>query len=359
MNTVSATVVITYLLFNVYSPTQEQVVLPFVVWVRACMCVCETRLWLAVMKQMNDVKWEKHALTFYRWREPKKKKQNSFVSNCYIRWDFLPAFSSTKKKPIDFLFIFIWKCRQRIFILFHRRLSKRLKADERLEQWQCSNDGSGNCLLSVVKLIQDFELFFLTLWLLWNRSFLLCLQRRSIQYSMWFLLNNLSKFQCHQPFWNDGNLMTTRYSCNYANENFLCAEKMTSFSVFPFRNVYGTKEKCNCRRYFRPSVRLSIVIYRMQRKLSFDEMTKWKCSKMFIVCWTELVQITVNYKLLNWIGWEILTGIVWLPCKLVMAAWASWCEPNLTKAQPEKCTRNDRKLVAKNFSLDKLKVNED
>lgn len=31
-----------------------------------------------------------------------------------------------------------------------------------------------------------------------------------------------------------------------------------------------------------------------------------------------------------------LTGIVWLPCKLVIADWASCCEPNLTKAQPEK-----------------------
>lgn len=31
--------------------------------------------------------------------------------------------------------------------------------------------------------------------------------------------------------------------------------------------------------------------------------------------------------------WE-LTGIVWLPCKLVIAAWASGCEPNFTNAQP-------------------------
>lgn len=31
-----------------------------------------------------------------------------------------------------------------------------------------------------------------------------------------------------------------------------------------------------------------------------------------------------------------LTGIVWLPCKLVIAAWASWWEPNFTNAQPEK-----------------------
>jgi hypothetical protein len=30
----------------------------------------------------------------------------------------------------------------------------------------------------------------------------------------------------------------------------------------------------------------------------------------------------------------ILTGIVWLPCRFEIAACASWCEPNLTKAQP-------------------------
>jgi hypothetical protein len=29
-----------------------------------------------------------------------------------------------------------------------------------------------------------------------------------------------------------------------------------------------------------------------------------------------------------------LTGIVWLPCRLLIAAWASWCELNLTNAQP-------------------------
>lgn len=29
-----------------------------------------------------------------------------------------------------------------------------------------------------------------------------------------------------------------------------------------------------------------------------------------------------------------LTGIVWLPCRFVMAACASWWELNLTKAQP-------------------------
>lgn len=43
---------------------------------------------------------------------------------------------------------------------------------------------------------------------------------------------------------------------------------------------------------------------------------------------------------------EILTGIVWLPCKLVIAAWASGCEANFTNAQPAKINRR-RETVSK------------
>jgi hypothetical protein len=40
----------------------------------------------------------------------------------------------------------------------------------------------------------------------------------------------------------------------------------------------------------------------------------------------------------------LLTGIVWLPCKLVIAAWASGCELNFTNAQPARRAKEERKL---------------
>lgn len=50
----------------------------------------------------------------------------------------------------------------------------------------------------------------------------------------------------------------------------------------------------------------------------------------------------------------VLTGIVWLPCRLVIADWASCCEPNLTKAQPAK--EKDRLISNETFMVNNLNV---
>lgn len=99
------------------------------------------------------------------------------------------------------------------------------------------------------------------------------------------------------------------------------------------------------------SVPLVIYWYKKIRNM------KVKATKLFLFYTTSRFKSQSFFKFkIIFYKCVLLTGIVWLPCKLVIAVWASGCELNFTNAQPgmiknKKNIRNRMKIAIHSANL--------